>query len=113
MKLGNFLSLAKLNQVRSFLHQLLAFHLHCLMQFLLQAYNDCITYKESYSELSLTNHMNLSLDTFVCFTSLNVVSLEILSSIKDITKLKDMKINNLTNIKGVGRVKAITLLASI
>ena len=68
-----------------------------------------------YGVESLSNEELLSiiLKTGTKNIPVNVVSLEILSSIKDITKLKDMKINNLTNIKGVGRVKAITLLASI
>lgn len=68
-----------------------------------------------YGVESLSNEELLSiiLKTGTKNIPVNVVSLEILSSIKDVTKLKDMKINNLTNIKGVGRVKAITLLASI
>lgn len=68
-----------------------------------------------YGVESLSNEELLSiiLKTGTKNIPVNVVSLEILSSIKDITKLKDMKINNLTNIKGVGRIKAITLLASI
>ena len=69
--------------------------------------------KYGVENLSNEELLSIILKTGTKDIPVNAVSLEILSSIKDITKLKDMKINNLTSIKGVGQVKAITLLASI
>ena len=45
--------------------------------------------------------------------SVKDLSNNILKEINDITNLKDYSINNLTKIRGVGEVKAITLLASL
>lgn len=45
--------------------------------------------------------------------SVKDLSNNILKELKDITDLKDYSINNLINIKGVGEVKAITLLAAL
>lgn len=69
--------------------------------------------KYGVENLSNEELLSIILKTGTKDIPVNAVSLEILSGIKDITKLKDMKINNLTSIKGVGQVKAITLLASI
>ena len=69
--------------------------------------------KYGVENLSNEELLSIILKTGTKDIPVNAVSLEILSSIKDVTKLKDMKINNLTSIKGVGQVKAITLLASI
>lgn len=69
--------------------------------------------KYGVENLSNEELLSIILKTGTKDIPVNAVSLEILSNIKDITKLKDMKINNLTSIKGVGQVKAITLLASI
>ncbi len=69
--------------------------------------------KYGVENLSNEELLSIILKTGTKDIPVNAVSLEILSSIKDIAKLKDMKINNLTSIKGVGQVKAITLLASI
>lgn len=69
--------------------------------------------KYGVENLSNEELLSIILKTGTKDIPVNAVSLEILSSINDITKLKDMKINNLTSIKGVGQVKAITLLASI
>ena len=41
------------------------------------------------------------------------LSSEILSKIKDINNLNDLTINELTNIKGVGKTKAISIIAAI
>ena len=45
--------------------------------------------------------------------SVKDISNNILKNIKDITELKYKSINELTKIKGIGKVKAITLLSSI
>ena len=45
--------------------------------------------------------------------SVKDISNNILKDIKDITELKYKSINELTKIKGIGKVKAITLLSSI
>ena len=69
--------------------------------------------KYGVENLSNEELLSIILKTGTKDIPVNAVSLEILSNIKDITELKDMKINNLISIKGVGQVKAITLLASI
>lgn len=58
--------------------------------------------KYGVENLSNEELLSIILKTGTKDIPVNAVSLEILSSIKDITKLKDMKINNLTSIKGVG-----------
>ena len=45
--------------------------------------------------------------------SVKAISQILLNEIKDIKNLKDITLNKLTNIKGIGKVKAIELLASI
>ena len=45
--------------------------------------------------------------------SSKAISQILLNEIKDIKNLKDITLNKLTNIKGIGKVKAIELLASI
>ena len=45
--------------------------------------------------------------------SVKEVSCELLNLVKDIRNLKDVSINTLTSIKGIGKVKAIELLAVI
>lgn len=64
---------------------------------------------------SLSNEELLSiiLKTGTKDKSVKEVSYELLNLVKDIRNLKDVSINTLTNIKGIGKVKAIELLAVI
>lgn len=64
---------------------------------------------------SLSNEELLSiiLKTGTKDKSVKEVSYELLNLVKDIRNLKDISINTLTNIKGIGKVKAIELLAVI
>ena len=68
-----------------------------------------------YGSLSLSNEELLSiiLRTGTINYSVKDLSNNILKEIRDITNLKDYTVNKLTKINGVGKVKAITLLASI
>ena len=65
------------------------------------------------SNLSNEELLSIILKTGNKNESVKSISNNVLSTINDITELKDKSIKNLTNIKGIGEVKAITLLASI
>ena len=68
-----------------------------------------------YGVINLSNEELLSIVLKTGYKGYSVkdVSNNLLKEIKDITELKDMPINKLLTIKGIGKVKAITLLSSI
>ncbi len=68
-----------------------------------------------YGPSSLSNEELLSIVLKNGYKSKSVKELSeiLLKEIDDITNLKDISINKLINIKGIGKVKAITLIASI
>ena len=68
-----------------------------------------------YGAINLSNEELLSiiLKTGYKGYSVKELSCNILKEIKDITDLRDISLNKLINIKGIGKVKAITLLSSI
>ena len=65
------------------------------------------------SNLSNEELLSIILKTGNKNESVKSISNNVLSTINDITELKDKSIKSLTNIKRIGEVKAITLLASI
>ena len=69
----------------------------------------------NYGEENLSNEELLSiiLKTGSKRYSVKEVSLKLLEMFGDITKLKDIGINSLTNISGIGKVKATELKAAI
>lgn len=69
----------------------------------------------NYGEENLSNEELLSiiLKTGSKKYSVKEVSLKLLEMFGDITKLKDIGINSLTNISGIGKVKATELKAAI
>lgn len=68
-----------------------------------------------YGSSSLSNEELLSIVLKSGYKSKSVKELSetLLKEIDDITNLKDISINKLISIKGIGKVKAITLIASI
>ena len=66
--------------------------------------------KESLSNEEL---LSIILKTGIKNMSVKEVSYELLNLVKDIRNLRNISINNLINIKGIGKVKAIELLAVI
>ena len=63
------------------------------------------------SNLSNEELLSIILKTGNKNESVKSISNNVLSTINDITELKDKYIKSLTNIKGIGRVKAIVLKA--
>ena len=70
---------------------------------------------EKFGEEALSNEELLSiiLKTGTKDKSVKDLSLDILKKIDDISNLKTISINNLTSIKGIGKAKAVELIASI
>ena len=68
-----------------------------------------------YGAINLSNEELLSIVLKTGFKGYSVKDLSnnILKEVNDITDLKEMSLNKLINIKGIGKVKAITLLSSI
>ena len=68
-----------------------------------------------YGAINLSNEELISIVLKTGFKGYSVKDLSnnILKEIKDITDLRDISINKLTSINGIGKVKAITLLSSI
>src|SRR5574344_1944293 len=69
--------------------------------------------KYGASNLSNEDLLSILLRTGSKDNNVKIISNEILTKIKAIEDLDDLGINELTSIKGVGKVKAITLLAAI
>ena len=70
-------------------------------------------YKYGPSSLSNEELLSIVLKNGYKSKSVKELSETLLKELNDITDLKDISINNLVNIKGIGKVKAITLIASI
>lgn len=70
---------------------------------------------ESYGASALSNEELLAilLKTGTKERSVKTLARDILNMIDDLVELKDMTINRLLSIKGIGQVKAIELIASI
>ena len=71
----------------------------------------CIKY--GVSNLSNEELLSIILKSGTRNCSVKVLSERILSNLKDISELKDYTINTLTNINGIGKVKAIELLCAL
>ena len=71
----------------------------------------CIKY--GVSNLSNEELLSIILKSGTRNGSVKVLSERILSNLKDISELKDYTINKLTNINGIGKVKAIELLCAL
>lgn len=74
--------------------------------------------RERFMEVGPSNLSNLELISIILKTgtkdtSVKDISNKLLEEIKSINDLQDFSINKLTKIKGIGKVKAITLLASL
>ena len=69
----------------------------------------------TYGSENLSNEELISIILKTGYKNHNVkeVSLSLLETIGDITKLKDIGISTLTNIEGIGKVKAIELKAAL
>ena len=65
------------------------------------------------NNLSNEELISIILKTGTSGYSVKTLSRNILSELDDITSLKDMTINRLTKIKGIGKVKAIELLSAM
>ena len=70
-------------------------------------------YKYGVNSLSNEELLSIVLKNGIKNISVKEVSNNLLKELGDITNLRDISINNLIKIKGIGKVKAITLLASI
>lgn len=70
---------------------------------------------EQYGPSSLSNEELLAiiLKTGTKDRSVKSLAIDLINLIEDISNLKDLNINKLQSIKGIGRVKAIELIASI
>lgn len=70
---------------------------------------------ESYGSSALSNEELLAiiLKTGTKNSSVKTLAKEILNMIDDLSELKDMTINRLSSIRGIGKVKAIELIACI
>jgi len=70
---------------------------------------------EQYGPSSLSNEELLAiiLKTGTKDRSVKSLAIDLLNLIEDISNLKDLNINKLQSIKGIGKVKAIELVASI
>jgi len=69
--------------------------------------------RKGSSSLSNEELLSIILKTGTKNKSVNEVSCDVLKKIKDIRNLKNITVNKLINIKGIGKVKAIELLAVI
>lgn len=74
--------------------------------------------RERFMEVGPSNLSNLELISIILKTgtkdtSVKDISNKLLEEIKSINDLQNFSINKLTKIKGIGKVKAITLLASL
>lgn len=65
------------------------------------------------SNLSNEDLISIILRNGIKDQNVKIISNQILTKIKSINKLSDLTINELCQIKGIGKIKAITLLASI
>lgn len=65
------------------------------------------------SNLSNEDLISIILRNGIKDQNVKILSNQILAKIKSIDKLSDLTINELCQIKGIGKIKAITLLASI
>lgn len=70
---------------------------------------------ESYGASALSNEELLAilLKTGTKERSVKILASDILNLVDDLSSLKDITINRLSSIKGIGKVKAIELIASI
>lgn len=69
--------------------------------------------KYGVENLSNEDLLSIIIKTGTKEYSVKTISQIILNELKDIKNLKNVTLNKLTNIKGIGKVKAIELLASI
>ena len=69
--------------------------------------------REGFDKLSNIELLSIFLRTGTKETSVLEVSSNLLYHLSSITDLNNITINELTNIKGIGNAKAITLLAAI
>ncbi|MFA6753444.1 MAG: DNA repair protein RadC [Bacilli bacterium] len=69
--------------------------------------------KYGVSNLSNEDLISIIIRNGIKNQNVKILSNQILSKIKSIDKLSDLSINELCQIKGIGKIKAVTLLASI